>query len=31
MRQKIMTHVTVLVVLTVLLTYLAASLVMYHK
>ncbi|HJC12035.1 MAG TPA: two-component sensor histidine kinase [Candidatus Blautia merdigallinarum] len=31
MRQKIMNHVTVLVVLSVLLTYLAASLVMYHK
>ena len=31
MRQRIMTHVTVLVVLSVLLTYLAASLVLYHK
>lgn len=31
MRQRIMSHVTVLVVLSVLLTYLAASLVLYHK
>ena len=31
MRQRIMSHVTVLVVLSVLLTYLAASLVMYQK
>lgn len=31
MRQRIMIHVTVLVVLSVLFTYLAASLVLYHK
>ena len=31
MRQKIMTHVTVLVILSVLLTYLSSSLVLYYK
>ena len=31
MRQRIMSHVTVLVVVAVLLTYLADSLVMYQK